>query len=319
MSKADNLLSILWLLRSGKRMTARQLAEALEISVRTVYRYIDALCASGVPVLAESGHRSGYRLPASFTEAPLFFAPDEQRALIHAAKFAREAGYPYGDALNRAVTKLERFANDEQRDDIRRHAAGFDVIMQPADETLAAFIRELETSVADSRTLQIEYQKPGAATVNIRRIDPYGLVYWKNRWYVIAYCHKRGDIRSFRADRIRTLQRTEETFQRPPEFSARQFFLSRILPEKNDACVTVHLQGTSRAIRDLCLQWPFAYTLTDRSEHEAWFRFDETAIRTYVPYFLLPYGKSLRVLDPPLLRERLAEIAEELAAHYRML
>lgn len=60
--KADNMLSILWLLRTRGRVTAKQLAESLEIHVRSVYRYIDALCASGVPIVAEAGPNGGYSL-----------------------------------------------------------------------------------------------------------------------------------------------------------------------------------------------------------------------------------------------------------------
>lgn len=62
MAKWDNMLSMLWMLRSGRKLTAAQIADSLEISVRTVYRYIDALCASGVPVIAESGHDGGIRI-----------------------------------------------------------------------------------------------------------------------------------------------------------------------------------------------------------------------------------------------------------------
>jgi len=129
MSKADNLFAILWMLRStGKPLTVRQLADALEISVRTVYRYIDVLCMSGVPVLAEPGHGGGFRLSESFGQVPLIFDRDEQKALLHAAAFAREACYPHGDALERAVAKLRRFAGEEAQ---RCHVEGFDVILSP--------------------------------------------------------------------------------------------------------------------------------------------------------------------------------------------
>lgn len=66
MSKADNMLSILWMLKEQKRVTAKQIADALEIHIRTVYRYIDALCASGVPIIADSGHNGGYSLLHDF-------------------------------------------------------------------------------------------------------------------------------------------------------------------------------------------------------------------------------------------------------------
>ncbi|MBM7567895.1 putative DNA-binding transcriptional regulator YafY [Paenibacillus sacheonensis] len=93
MTKSDNMLSILWMLRSGKRMTAKQLAEELEIHVRAVYRCIDSLCASEVPILADSGPNGGYSILSRFTDSPLFFDIEEQKALIHASIFAKEAGH----------------------------------------------------------------------------------------------------------------------------------------------------------------------------------------------------------------------------------
>ncbi|GBK60399.1 hypothetical protein PbDSM24746_04030 [Paenibacillus macerans] len=84
-------------------MTARQLADELEIHIRTVYRCIDSLCASGVPITADSGPNGGYRILGDFMESPLLFDADEQKALVHASIFAREAGYPFSAALERAV------------------------------------------------------------------------------------------------------------------------------------------------------------------------------------------------------------------------
>ncbi len=146
MSKTDNMLAILWLLKTEKRMTAKQLAETLEIHIRSVYRYINSLCASGVPIIADSGHNGGYSLLHEFTEAPLFFNLEEQKALVHAGRFAEEGGYPFGDALNGAISKLKRYANPEQSNKLERHSASFDVINPLPDSSLELTLQELEVS-----------------------------------------------------------------------------------------------------------------------------------------------------------------------------
>lgn len=71
MAKNDNMLAILWMLNGESKITAKQIAEKLEINIRTVYRYIDSLCASGVPIVADAGQNGGYSLLKSFVQAPL--------------------------------------------------------------------------------------------------------------------------------------------------------------------------------------------------------------------------------------------------------
>ncbi|KOA20017.1 HTH domain protein [Clostridium homopropionicum DSM 5847] len=116
MSKNQNMLYILWMLNSGGKVTAKQMSEKLEINIRTVYRYIDALCASGVPIISEPGHNGGYSLLNNFIESPLIFDLEEQKALFHAAIFAQETGYPFDKALSRATTKIRMYLNEEQTD-----------------------------------------------------------------------------------------------------------------------------------------------------------------------------------------------------------
>lgn len=319
MSKTDNMLAILWLLRSGKRLTAGQLAEALEINVRTVYRYIDALCASGVPIIADAGHHGGYTLLQPFTDAPLLFDLNEQKALIHAAAFAQEAGYPFSEDLKRAIAKLKRYANDEQRGAMERHSKGVEVILPPANPLLESILKELELSAANGQTLCIEYQKSYQTDHRSRQIDPYGLVHWKANWYLVAFCHLRGDIRSFRVDRILSINRTDSTFERPTTFSARQFFLANLLPEsdKQENPIHVHVTGRKQAINDLCCHWYLGRLLVERSGEHARFLVEEELVHKHVPHFLLPYGKSISVQEPAFLKERLAAVAADLLHYYQ--
>lgn len=72
MPKMDNMLAILWMLSSGEKITAKQISEKLEINIRTVYRYIDTLSTSGVPIISDPGHNGGYTLLHNFIKAPLF-------------------------------------------------------------------------------------------------------------------------------------------------------------------------------------------------------------------------------------------------------
>ncbi|NOV00108.1 helix-turn-helix transcriptional regulator [Paenibacillus planticolens] len=318
MSKADQMLAILWLIKSHKRITAKQLADKLEIHIRTIYRYIDALCASGVPIIADSGHHGGYRLLGQFHEAPLVFDLDEQKALIHASAFALEAGYPFGDKLNQAVAKLKIYTNQEQLEQIHLHEQGLDVILPQADAAEASLLQEVEVAVAQRTTLHMHYQKGYYAATEARHLDPYGLVCWKNKWYVVGHCHLRQEIRSFRVDRIREMSKTDMTFERPIDFSARQFILAGLLPDsdKPEDLVSVKITGREQALDDLCGHWYMAHTLVERTRHEAHFQLQEKAIHAHLPYYLLSYGGTIQIKEPQLLIELLMEITQNLHDHY---
>ncbi|WP_308635927.1 helix-turn-helix transcriptional regulator [Paenibacillus silvisoli] len=319
MSKADNMLAILWLLKANKRMTAKQLADSLEMHIRTVYRYIDALCASGVPIVADSGHNGGYSLLEHFKESPLFFDLEEQKALIQAAHFAEEAGYPYGDVLQQAVTKLKRYTNEEQRSEIERHMVGFEVVNPSMPQAnVEGYLKQLEQSVADCRTQRMVYQKGFGLEAEERDIDPFGLVHWRGKWYIIAHCHLRQTTRSFRVDRIITLSETDAKFERPADFSARTFLLQNLKrPNSGDETLTkVVIHGGLQVINALCDMWLFSDTLTERTTDSASFMMEAHLFEAYVPYHLLSFGTRITVSEPARLRERLVEIAVQLQQHH---
>lgn len=218
MARLDDLLAVVWLLRANKKMTAAQLAEKLEVSVRTVYRCIDALCASGVPVVSEAGHGGGYSLPRGFPDVPLFFDTAELKAMAHSARFARLAEYPHADALERALAKISRRLAVSQLDELGRESAGIEIADYSRGKPLFGMLTKLEEAVNRSRTAIIRYRKAGESLETERRVDPFGLVYRNGRWYLAAYCHLRRSPRAFRADRIESVAITEDTFTKPVHF-----------------------------------------------------------------------------------------------------
>ncbi|MET3696825.1 predicted DNA-binding transcriptional regulator YafY [Bacillus oleivorans] len=319
MSKSSMMLSILWLLKSGRRITAKEIADSLEINIRTVYRYIDSLCASGVPIIADSGHNGGYSLLHDFTEAPLFFEIDEQKALNHAAIYAQESGYPYSEVLNRAISKLNRYTNETQQSLINRHTQGFDVIQPPADPSLEATLQTLEAAVAKGITLFMSYEKGHVNTISERNIDPYGLVHWKNRWYIVGYCHLRDEVRSFRVDRIINLKQTELTFNRPANFSVRSFFLKSLLPDSDakDTFITVKIQAHPQVIKELSSHWSLWPAFIEGTETEAHFKLKKDIALFYLPYSLLPYGRAIQILEPKEVKEQMVTVIKNLLEHYQ--
>ncbi|GGG00195.1 DNA-binding transcriptional regulator [Paenibacillus albidus] len=320
MPKNDNMLAILWMLNSGIKMTAKQISEKLEINIRTVYRYIDALCASGVPIISDTGHNGGYSLLNNFIKAPLLFDIEEKKALLQAAVFAKEAGYPLSEALGNATSKLKMYSNQEQESILSRHLAGFDVINRMGDPSVQPALVELEQAVANEFSVEIDYRTSHEEQPENRVIDPYGMVYWNNKWYTIAFCHLRNEIRSFRVERILQIKRTQIRFKRSKAFSAREFFMQNLLPDLvgKDGLIPLIIGGRSESLDDLCLHWFLGHHLKERTTNQAIFLLEEKSIHTYIPYFLLSYGKSIHVIEPQSLKDKLVDVVSELMEYYQI-
>ncbi|MEH7385719.1 YafY family protein [Bacillus sp. JJ1521] len=319
MPKIDNILAILWMLRSGKKITAKQISEKLEMNIRTVYRYIDTLSTSGVPIISEPGHNGGYTLLNNFIEAPLFFDFEEQTSLFHAAVFAEEAGYYGGEALNRAISKLRKYSNQEQETKINQHLTSLEVISRLSSLSMEPFLKVLEQAVADGYSVKILYHKSGEEQSNYRLVHPYRIIYWNNKWYVIGYCHLRNDIRSFRVDRIESLILTENKFIQSEDFSARDFFIKNLLPTiDKEGISSLVIDGDKGALGDICQHWFLGHYLQERTSNQAVFLLEKEMIHTYVPYLLLPYGKSIQVIEPISLKKRLIEVLSELIKFHQV-
>ncbi len=320
MAKNDSMLAILWMLNSGTKITAKQMAEKLEINIRTVYRYIDSLCASGVPIISNSGQNGGYSLLDNFIQAPLYFDMEEQKALLHAAVFAKEAGYPFGEDLSRATEKLKLYSNQEQENTLNRHLVGFEVINRDIAPAVKGVLEELEQSVANEYSVEIEYRSKNEEQYRSRVIDPYGIIYWNNKWYTIGLCHLRDEIRSFRVERIIQIKQTQMVFKRPELFSAKKHFLQTLLPDldSKNGMIPLIIKGRAEALDDLCIHWFLGHYLKERTSNQAVFLVDQKVIHAYVPYFLLSYGKAIQVIEPGSVKQKLVSIASELMEYYQV-
>jgi predicted DNA-binding transcriptional regulator YafY len=198
MRRADRLFTIVQLLRGGRSVTARRLAERLEVSERTIYRDVVELTLCGVPVSGEPGR--GYSLPRTFEIPPLMFERHELEALAVGARMVEAwAGPGLATSARAALAKIRGAvpaALVPHLDDVR--------VLAPSlgpKPGLAAF-DVVHEALGDGRRLAIRYAAPDGAESQ-RTIRPLALAYWGKTWTISAWCEARKDFRSFRLDRIR--------------------------------------------------------------------------------------------------------------------
>ena len=211
MRRADRLFQIVQHLRGGRLVTARKLADRLEVSDRTIYRDIADLIGSGVPIEGEAG--VGYILRSGFDLPPLMFTKDEIVALVAGARLIRAfGGAAMARASEEALVKIGAVLPDAERR--RAEAVPIHAFDLHGQDALRDRLDDLGLAV-DARDLLIIDYTDNAGTQTTRQIRPLGLCFWGRTWTLVAWCDTRADFRLFRIDRITTLTRTA-TFRPEP-------------------------------------------------------------------------------------------------------
>ncbi len=202
MRRADRLFELVQRIRGRRLSTAAQLAEALHVSVRTVYRDVADLQARGVPIAGEAG--VGYRLHPGYTLPPLMFSADEAQALVAAVRLAQPrmdaAMADYAEAaLSRILAVLPPGA---------RAAADSLALFAPdpgLPEAVRGTLQQLREATVARRRLRVDYRDE-AGRASTRVLRPLGCFYWGQVWTLVAWCELRDDFRHFRLDRIQALE-----------------------------------------------------------------------------------------------------------------
>jgi predicted DNA-binding transcriptional regulator YafY len=227
MNRTDRLLSIvLELQRKGARR-AEDLAATFETCKRTIYRDIQALCESGVPVVARPG--VGYSLVEGYFLPPVSFSVDEATMLLLGAdSVAQNFDAQYRDAAASAGRKIEAVLSEKLRGEVEcmRDSIAFVAPATLASGKSASFLPQLRRAIIERRTIRFDYHtrysQDGRAAENTREADPYAMLHYGDAWYLIGHCHLRKGIRNFRLDRMKGLRLLDKTFDRPPNFKLEQ-------------------------------------------------------------------------------------------------
>ncbi len=310
MNRTDRLLAIVMELQAKGWQRAKDLAVRFEISKRTVYRDMQALSESGVPVVSMPGQ--GYSLVEGYFLPPLTFSADEALILLLGGGFmAGNFDAEYRRAAQTAVSKIEAVLTDDLRADVNYLQSSLRFIPSSVSAS-PEILQPLRRAIIQRRTVQFDYHTRFTDDVggakNSRSADPYALVNAGNHWYMIAYCHLRHDVRNFRLDRIDQIEVLRRAFARPPTFDIQQ-----MQPSPRELIVRALFdQEVGRWVREeqsfyfeALEQQPNGLLVTLKVRRE-----DD------VFQWLLGWGAHVRVLEPDSLRQRLIAEARSILSKY---
>ncbi|GHV54026.1 transcriptional regulator [Bacteroidia bacterium] len=217
MNRINRVSAILVQLQSRSLVTAQHIADRFGISLRTVYRDIRALEEAGIPIIGNPG--AGYSLVHGFKLPPLMFTQEEAFAFLTAEKLVRELtdsgnSEHYRSGMNK-IRAVMRFAD---KDVLETVEANMDILQTFKSPSGANMLQLLLQSLARKKALQISYFTDSRQEVTERKVEPAGIFFSRAHWYLTAFCLTRKEYRTFRVDRIQSIQELSEDFskQHPP-------------------------------------------------------------------------------------------------------
>jgi predicted DNA-binding transcriptional regulator YafY len=306
--KSSRLVSILLLLQTRGRMTAAQLAKELEVSVRTVYRDVEALHAAGVPLYGDAGHAGGYRLIDGYRTRLTGLTVGEAEALFLSGVPGPAAELGLGSVLATAQLKVRAALPAELRAHADRISGRFhlDAPGWYADAEEAPYLPAVADAVWNSRVLHVLYRRWREPTEVERRLEPYGLVVKAGRWYVVAG----PGPRTFRVDQILHLTTTDVEFTRPGDFDLAAYWTAY----QRDFHERLH---RGEAVVRLAPGVRLAGAVNGPTGEDGWTLATvpiESVDHAHGEFLRL--GTDIEVLEPLELRERIARTAAGLAERY---
>lgn len=314
MNRTDRLLAIVLELQRNGARRAEDLAATFETSKRTIYRDIQALCESGVPVVAQAG--IGYSLVEGYFLPPLSFSTDEATMLLLGSEFVADSfDSQYREAAHSASRKIEAVLSEKLRGEVGylRNSIAFVAPETLASGASAKFLPTLRRAIIEQKTIRFHYHTrysmDRSQAKKTRDADPYGLIHYGDAWYLMGYCHLRQEVRQFRLDRMTDLQLMDQSFIRPPDFKFEP-------PPEDDRKLIIRVLFNADAAP--WVRESSSYYVAQMEDHPNGLLVTMKAhFEEEVVWWLLSWGDQVEVIEPESVRLRMAEAAKKIFKKYQ--
>ena len=298
----DRLIQIIFLLLRHENITAKQLAEELHVSTRTIYRDINTLSIAGIPITSQKGYRGGLSLLEGFSLDKSYFTKEEQGNIIQALQILKSSNYPDADKTLNKVAGL--FSHTLQSEWLE---IDFSYWGSPEKERL--HMTALERAVINKYVITFTYCN-SELTVTEQTVEPLKLVFKSHSWYLIAFSRRREEIRTYKLSRIRNLQITDQLFDRqlPADFS-----LTPAYREEYDIPL-FKLHFSEKIAYKVYDEFQEKYiTKLEDGTLEVNFRFQ---LSDWTFLYLLSFGEYVEIVAPVEARMLMKEKARKILAMY---
>lgn len=319
MNRLERITSILLMLQSRRKVTAQQLADHFETSVRTIYRDVRVLEEAGVPVGAEAG--LGYFLMDGYSLPPVMFTKEEAAAMLTGEKLLDKFGdVSMNKEIKTAMHKIRAVLKGTDKDFLETLEQSMSVHYykknrKPDNDAFPDhFISSIQQALVKQQVVEIDYYSHHSEEVNKRQIEPIGLSHISGSWHLFAWCRLRKDVRDFRSDRIKAMRLLDEHYDktRHPtlETMAEKFFN----PGNMHRIVLKLCNGLNKNSTDMKYHLGIVEE-TKKADHTEMV-FLHYSLPEFAKWALL-WGNKATIIEPDELKTIMKELSAELADHHQ--
>lgn len=313
MNKFDRIISILILLQTKKNITAYTIADRFETSLRTIYRDVNTLKKAGIPIIGDPG--IGYSIMEGYRLPPVMFNEGEALSLLTAEKFmANIADHKTQQHYSAAMTKVKAVLRSAEKEALDVLDDSISIAPNKFEEH-KPYLQELFKSIAARQLLQISYEKADG-TSSERQVEPIGCYHQSNFWYLVAYCQRQRDYRTFKMNRIQKLVSLDDTFKKH-KINLQNYLEEQAtaLKEQQKAQVVEILFENSVVQFANLRKYYFGVIEEIEQEGGTSMKFWSYSIEIMARW-LMQFTNRATVLQPKALQDRIQELSIEVYDHY---
>lgn len=304
-SPTTRLLTILERLQSRPSISGPELAAELEVDVRSIRRYMTMLRDLGIPIKGSAGRGGSYTLKPGFRLPPLMFTQPEIVAIMLGMVAVRTLGLTDVPGIESALSKLDRVLPESLQTQARaiQCALSFNVNSRRPG-IVTTLLASISLASYEQKQVWMEYAGTRGSPTQ-RTFDPYGVIFHGGSWYAVGMCHLRGDLRTFRLDRVIHHRVLDTTFEWPEAFEPVEFLMESLSRSPGCYSAEVLIYG---ALEDARPEIPAHLgRLTECGDHIHWEC--QCSDLDWLARYIVSLKFPVRVVGPPELKTALLELA----------